>query len=467
MPVSDKLDHPSRRLLWVTFTLGAIALPWVALAFLSRDIVPGGRNWVDPLFPATLIVTYVGAWIALLVLSRSHHRVLLRAVTTTLGIVVALAMLELPAVLRWVDWTIVFRQVQGEGLDYQTAFVGDRNLTFRRVPGLRWSVRPYSDIEEAYGLPRSLDRTITFTYDRWGYRNASDMKQADVVLLGDSYVEGWYVSDEQTAAAQLTARLNRPVANLGVAGYGTLQELRVLKGDAFSRHPSVVAWVFFEGNDLYDDFNFELTNAPPPGSQDLQPHAEGLRRYQGWSGRAFMTNALQRLRRWSHPFVLNRAPYQALLPQSSGDARPIYFFRYAGVPWTDFEEARWKIARAALEEGAAFAREHGIHLVFLYAPIKFRVFRDFIRISDDSPMKSWHAWALLPRYFQDFCESSRVPCVNLTEAFKQAIRDGRLPYPLSDTHWSAEGHAIVAATLERVIKEHRWLTEDPNTAHGA
>lgn len=77
-------------------------------------------------------------------------------------------------------------------------------------------------------------------------------------------------------------------------------------------------------------------------------------------------------------------------------------------------------------------------------------------------MKSWHAWAFLPRYFQDLCESSGVPCVNLTEAFKQAIRDGRLPYPLSDTHWSAEGHAIVAATLERVIKEHRWLTEDRN-----
>ena len=49
------------------------------------------------------------------------------------------------------------------------------------------------------------------------------------MLLGDSFVEGWYVSDDQTVAAQLAARLGRPVANLGVAGYGALQALRVLR----------------------------------------------------------------------------------------------------------------------------------------------------------------------------------------------------------------------------------------------
>ena len=71
-------------------------------------------------------------------------------------------------------------------------------------------------------------------------------------------------------------------------------------------------------------------------------------------------------------------------------------------------------------------------------------------------MKGWNAWDKLPLYFQDFCASSTVPCVNLTEVFKQATRDGRLPYPLNDTHWSAEGHAIVAGILENVIREHGW-----------
>jgi lysophospholipase L1-like esterase len=442
--------------LWIIVC--AIALPWAALAILSRDYLPIGRSWIDFLFAATLVATYIGVCAAIITLSRDRRRSRSRAAAASLGVVVAIAMLEVPAVLRWIDWTWVFRQALGEGFDYQTTFVRDKQLGYRRIPKLRWSGRPYSDIEESYAVGRSLQQPITFTYDRWGYRNASDMEQADVVLLGDSYVEGWYVSDEQTVAAQLAARIRRPVANLGVAGYGTLQELRVLKSDALTRRPSVAAWVFFEGNDLYDDESFEaLMKGPPPADEDLRPHREGTDRHQSWAGRSFVTNALRRVRRLVDPLVVYRAPYWAWFRSSSREPVPIYFFRYAAIPWSNYEEGRWKIARAALEEGTAFARERGIHIVFLYAPIKFRVFQDFVQIPDGSPMKNWHAWESLPRYFQDFCEASKVECVDLTEGFKRTIRNGRLPYPLSDTHWSADGHAVAAEALEDVIVKHAWL----------
>src|SRR5262249_7397729 len=56
-------------------------------------------------------------------------------------------------------------------------------------------------------------------------------------------------STDATAASQLAHRSGQCVANLGVAGYGTIQELRVLKGDALARKPKVITWFFFEGND--------------------------------------------------------------------------------------------------------------------------------------------------------------------------------------------------------------------------
>lgn len=93
-------------------------------------------------------------------------------------------------------------------------------------------------------MPASQRQPLVFTYDRWGYRNAEDLDQADVVLIGDSYVEGWYVSDEHTTARRLQEQLNQPVANLGIAGYGTMQELRVLQRDAMRFHPKVVIWFF-------------------------------------------------------------------------------------------------------------------------------------------------------------------------------------------------------------------------------
>jgi len=437
--------------------LAATAAPWAYLALLARGAVPGDAAWINPLLGVALAVTYAGVWIAAVALSRAPRRMVLRALATTAGLLVAVALLELPAALRWVHWTIVLRNVFGEGFDYGSAYVLDEELVIRRIPGLRWSGRPPSDVEDAYGLPRSLDRPITFTYDRWGYRNASEMAQADVVLLGDSYVEGWYVSDEQTAAAQLGARLGRPVANLGVAGYGTLQALRVLKGDALRRRPRAIAWFFFEGNDLYDDQTFEnaLTAGPPP-EEDTRPHAEGLTRDHGWDERSFVRNAFQRIRRWSDPLVPNRAPYWALLPQSGGGAQTVYFFNYAAVPWRPYEEERWATARKAFEEGTAFARERGIEVVFVYVPIKYRVFRDFIQVPEGSPMARWNAWPLLPVRFQDFCASARVPCVDLTDRFRQAVAEGRLPYPTNDTHWSPEGHAIAAAALEDVLRARGW-----------
>jgi hypothetical protein len=65
------------------------------------------------------------------------------------------------------------------------------------------------------------------------------------------------VSDEHVVSRWLERRLGQPVANLGVAGYGTAQELIVLKTEAMLLEPQVVIWFFFEGNDLYNDEEFE------------------------------------------------------------------------------------------------------------------------------------------------------------------------------------------------------------------
>lgn len=32
---------------------------------------------------------------------------------------------------------------------------------------------------------------LSFTYDKWGYRNPVNLHHADVALIGDSFVEGW------------------------------------------------------------------------------------------------------------------------------------------------------------------------------------------------------------------------------------------------------------------------------------
>jgi hypothetical protein len=419
-----------------------VVLLWFWVVLLANRVVPGSLRLTDTLLVVVLTATYCGVWAFVVSLSRTPRQMLLRAVGTSFTLVIIIALLELPAALRMIHWTLVFRTLAGEGRDYESAFVLDDELSFRRIPNLEWAGRPHSDIERGYGLSRSLSEPITFTYDKWG---------------GDSYVEGWYVSDQQTVAVQLESRLERSVANLGVAGYGTLQELRVLKADALPRQPRVIVWFFFEGNDLYDDQEFEnFLLADAPSSEDTTPHPEGLTRYHGWERRSFVRNGLGRIRYWIRAMVPNQPPHWARLSLPNRNKELLYFAKYGAVPWTEYEKERWEKAMAALEEGVRLARSQDVHVLPVYIPTKYRVYRNLVELPPGSPMEQWDVWPLREQ-FQEFCLSVATACLDLTDRFTRAAQQGGMPYAAKDTHWSPEGHATAAAEVERFLRTRDWL----------
>jgi hypothetical protein len=425
----------------------ATVLLWISVIHMSHEheYLPGSIVLTNALFAIALVATYSVCWSLALVMSNSPRLTFMRALAMTLVVAMCVLVLEVPAMLNVVDWNVVMRRLSSDE-DYGTAFVADKELWFRRIPNMHWSGRPASDIEQQYWLPPSLATPIKFTYDRWGYRNLKDMRQADIVLIGDSYVEGWYVSDEQTVASQLGHRLGQFVANLGVAGYGTMQEFRVLKGDALAQKPKVIAWFFFEGNDLYDDQYFEnfLAAAPRAFLDDV------LAWLNEWKQRSFTLNAFRYIRIWSDPIVPNRPEWMPL--RREGSSKRIYFAGYAAVPWTEFEESRWEKTKQTFRDGIQVAKANGVSIILIYVPIKFRVYRDFIKIPRGSPLSHWAAWKSLPQDFMEFCRTASVPCLDLTDRLQQAVRDGVDVYAPTDTHWSSEGTAVVAAELERLLR---------------
>jgi hypothetical protein len=443
--------QPTHRIKWAIVTLIVTILPWISVILIAHEYLPGSIALTNRLFGVALVATYFGCWSLAVVVSSFPRLMFFRALATTLVVVTSLLILEVPAMLKLVQWTVG----QRTGL-YGTAYVRDKDVRYRRIPNLHWSERPASDIEAVYGLPRTLSTPITFTYDLWGYRNTTNTERASMVLIGDSYVEGWYVSDEQTVASQLAHRLGEFVANLGVAGYGTMQELRVLKGDALARKPNVIVWFFFEGNDLYDDAGFEATLAAAPTvPEETTPQPEGL--VHNWKQRSFTINAFHWIRRWSHPIVPTRPPFWALLRGQGGSAKRIYFSSDGDMPWTEYEDSRWEKTKETFGEGIEAARGSGAGIILVYIPIKLRVYREFIEIPPGSPMRRWSVWTSLPQKFMEFCRSVSVPCVDLTDRLQQAVRVGVDVYAPTDTHWSSEGHAVVAAELECVLRRLGWV----------
>ena len=444
-------------LLWLL----PLVLGWAGLIVLSHQTTQWAILWTQRLFGWMLLMTYVGLWILAIGFSRQPRLTVFRGIAGTITLSVLILCLEVPAFLKFVHWGLVFDRISGEPQNYVWAYLPDNELDFRRRPNDHWEGLLSSDIEFGWLLPRSRQEPLVFTYDQWGYRNSMNLNHADVALIGDSYVEGWYVSDTETTAQRLQTHLGRPVINLGVAGYGTQQEFLVLKKDAIQFNPKVVIFFFFEGNDLYDDNRFEksvLSGTTPVLSK--HPNPLGLAWTKDRKQSSFTYNVLRRFRRFSNSVLPNNYPYSGQLTTPGQSGQIVHFADYASKPWSEFEAGRWKKTRDTLAQVSEISKTQGIHVLFTFVPIKFRVYQPFVIFPPDSPCVTWRVWPTT-ELFLEFCQSTGVPCLDLTKPFQEHVRGGGMPYSPVDSHWSPQGHAFVADLLAAELSRRGWLTDVP------
>ncbi len=113
--------------------------------------------------------------------------------------------------------------------------------------------------------------------DRFGFNNDDTVYAAPgrrVLLLGDSYVYGFCVHQEQTVAGVLRRR-GHPAVSLGMVGNGPLLNLAALREYGRAIQPSHVYWFHFDGNDVDDLRDHELRSAALRRYLDSS-HVQGL-----------------------------------------------------------------------------------------------------------------------------------------------------------------------------------------------
>lgn len=426
-----------RRAAW---TLAAAAA-WAAAALLART--GSAASVVDAVYVAALFLSYLAAW-SWLGAWAADRRASFAAIAVTLALVVGIALLEAGAAWRHVDFRLVrAAMTHAEG---PNDFVDDPVLSFRRPPHVRWKGWPLTDMAAYFNLPIRVDHPMTFSTDARGFRNPTDLSHADIALVGDSYVEGWTLSDDETISADVARRTHVPVANLGTAGYGSLQERLVLERYGVPLGPKFVGWFFFEGNDLDDDQIFEnamttRTGADPPARVAPEPFAH---RWRAFVDRSFAWNALLELRRLTDAVVPNAVNTYGWFRDAGGTRHKMYFYDfYATRAITDFERARLQVTAETLRQAADDCRRRGITFVVYYVPIKFRVYRDSVVFPPGSPCEKWAPWDL-EREFRAVCERAGIRFVSFTDPMRLAAHRGALLYEPADSHWNAAGAAFAA-----------------------
>jgi hypothetical protein len=99
----------------------------------------------------------------------------------------------------------------------------------------------------------------SYISDMYGFNNPKkvNLKEADILLIGDSFVHGDCVNQDQDFAGVMRKKGIKAV-NLGYGGNGPLIELATLLEYGVNTKPKHILWFYFERNDLFDNLNSEL-----------------------------------------------------------------------------------------------------------------------------------------------------------------------------------------------------------------
>ncbi len=277
-----------------------------------------------------------------------------------------------------------------------------------------------------------------------------DVAVPRAVFLGDSFVEGKQVGDEEVLTAvmrRVSAERGRPieVINLGVSGIGTAMEIALWDRLARDLRPDLVLLGFYPndvrnnaepGDFTIRDGKVEITIAPPRE-----------RRF------GFVRDARSWLAAHSHLFILFRSGRVALRdrmePPEATEAEDVF----AIAPGEEVRRG-WEMTGHLLDAIADRVDEAGARLVLVGIPARFQV--------DDA---LWHAFAaragleedrfdrrLPERRLGEWAQRRGVAYVPLLDALRASNVDNSFYYD-GDGHFNAAGHDLAARVILDAIED--------------
>ena len=164
--------------------------------------------------------------------------------------------LGVPFDARWAADVAVDERAAGRNVPPVYPTITAANFHLRPLAAVGGAVVPFATVASARNvLCNEGGRYEIVNTDRHGFVNPDRMwdgaRAWDMVVVGDSFAEGWCVSSGQSFADRLRERFGR-VLNLGRGSLGPLGELGVTREYLRGAEARVVVWSFFEGNDWAD-----------------------------------------------------------------------------------------------------------------------------------------------------------------------------------------------------------------------
>ncbi|HEX9944649.1 MAG TPA: hypothetical protein VGG03_21780 [Thermoanaerobaculia bacterium] len=402
------------------------------LTLLGGALALGLHFWTSPgrlpnaYLLSDLVAVYLLAWGTALAIARRRRGELARGfAVTSASLAFLVGFLELLVYLHFVDFRVLFGTPAAEPWSHPGNLVD---------PTLLHLHRPHDEF---------VWDGVLYKYDRNGFRNRPDPHAADVVVVGDSFIEGWGVTAAEMVTSRLAAGLRQRVVNLGQSWYGPQQELQVLQRYGLPLHPHVCVWAFFEGNDLQDVERY---------ARALPVWPELSRRNHSFALRSFTRNTLYALRRLVRTRLGEDATGTLAYPSGlfhERDGRDVrMYFEYKSHRLSPREQEALGEVRRVLGEAGRLCARQGTRFLVVFVPSKDRIYLDRCRFAANAEPLHWSRNDL-PRRLEAIVRQADPGAVylDLTPVFRERAARGEILYFPQDTHWSPQGHAVAAAAI--------------------
>jgi len=357
-----------------------------------------------------------------------------------------------------------------------------------RPPNQVYELTYHDAPEQARSYPQAPagypDIPLRLSTDANGFRNLSLLPQYDIVAVGDSFVAGSNVSDNQTWTSLLATSSGKTIYNLGVGGSGPPTYMSNFVYFGLGLKPQIALFMIYEGNDFKEDV--VLAEPKPPtvreriamhfeNAMHASPVTLGLKRLS--------SNLLEKLgANRPVPHYEQKLGFMPIKLQN-GDAAHYYSFDpkrliYLNYSATEFAASpEWQATANILAQIIRISREHNIKPVFIYAPSAPHVVLPLAR--EAIPAEQLHYFASFKQkhlppaeefkqqifanldseqnVVLDFCRAQQIDCLALTDALRTATASGKQTYFSYDQHWTPGGNAVAAQTIEQFLQEKGYL----------
>ncbi len=341
-------------------------------------------------------------------------------------------------------------------------------------PDLGWS-KP----ENASGILRRSEYRVALKINSSGLRGpeiplAKPPGVKRVLLLGDSFTEGYTVEEPLTVRARLEKELSSAlsipvqVINGGTAGWGTDQEILFYEKSGRAYAPDVVVLLFYY-NDIYRDgdlriqpwFDLDETGSLVLNNSPVKPHEE-FYRAEPFSIKPFrgsMALALLQPRLDSHPRVARALSMFGLAdPPAALKEIPEEFHPFGRQRPREVRR-HWQRIEALLRRLHAAVSKDGARLMLFYVPARFEV--------DDA------AWSLTRQVYGLNAQWDRnrvadelgriahdldLPFVDPRAAFRSSEGRAAPTYFPEDGHWTESGNEVAAKEILAAISKRLILS---------